>query len=391
MASFQPPYQGPPPGAPGYDVPVYGPPGFPQAQQAPMTAEEKEAYVRKIRRKKLRDKKRLQDANDAKTTIKWVCGLMTFNSFMLLIPTFGSSWAFAQFTGLGIASLIIKAGVINIDVEFECKKNMLEDKVFGFICNLGKASAGQHTLQHGRTMFCSTAGGMSCNILEKLHHGTFIIFFSYSFAICFSMLGAAFTYYYWFSSPLPKVRQYAVLCMFASPFFAASGLTFWSLYIPDLKGITNHWFNNLAESNNVLAFFSIKEVDQFKFGWCWIFSCVVIFFQFLTIFVHLFFFQRHSGEDAAEAEEARQDEMLENKLLEFEEEQARQMAQMRQGPGAASSSLPEQPGHFGPGAAPFGPGSGDGMWQGQALPGTPAYFGADAQPGLQPGLQPQFR
>merc|ERR1740138_706809 len=131
---------------------------------------------------------------------------MILNSFLLLIPTTGNSWALAQFTGLGIASLVIKTGVLTLTIDMECKKNMLEDKMFGFICNAGEKMAGEHSIQHAKSLFCGASavgGARGCHLTEMLHHGTYIIFFSYSIAIVFSVLGASFTYYYWFTSPLP--------------------------------------------------------------------------------------------------------------------------------------------------------------------------------------------
>jgi len=312
----------------------------------------------------LRTQKEKQDFVDQESTIKWLCSLGTLNAFLLVIPMFGNSWLFQPFIGIGVKMLTIRVSMFYIHVTIECGKNFVED----YICKNGISKMkGTHNLQEATHIACATNSflpGGACSIMHRAYFCNLGLFGAFVLAIVFSLCGVMFLSHYWYSKPLPKIRNWACFFYCASAFCAIGGLTAWGIVRPEIENLPRAWTNVAGAATNDL--FAIKPAPGIKFGWCAIAAAVIAFFYGLQAMLWPAWFTPHEKEEEAMTNEDLAQEHLEQRIHDMQ-------TSMLPG-GAAQQPMPGY-GAAGYGAAGYG--QQQQQWYGgagqQPMPGTGGY------------------
>lgn len=334
------------PGAYGGQQPMYMPqqPGYgmqgaqyaaqaPPAPQAPLTDEEKKKMKRRIDRQKLASRKENEYKKDADKTVQWLVYGNVVNALLLLIPMFGNSWVYQKFTGIGLKMMDINTSLFFVDVDVQCGKNWLEDK----LCNsFGKKIHGSHSLPEAGHLACSVYANNACGMVTVTYYCSFIIFIAFAFSILFSFLGALFLHFYWHHNQLPKMRNVSLYMLVMAPFWSAAGLVTWSIVVPDIGELPRGWLSGMAGIPGA-ELFSFKEVPSFPYGWSWCMAILVVFSQICVFMCWPIYFSRGQGEDDAVIAE-----LDEQERLDFELSYGPEPTFAVQQPGAVQQQYPPQ-------------------------------------------------
>merc|ERR1719350_935001 len=137
------------------------------------------------------------------------------NAVLWLMPLIGTSWNHKEFNGVGAEHFILNTGLIIVDVDISCGKNIVEDQV----CKLLQVYKGRHTLkkttdyacQIGRAGAISSGSQEACHMFQQLYYASFAATPACLGAAAGSGAAAGLLYYYSFVSPLKVLRQYTFL------------------------------------------------------------------------------------------------------------------------------------------------------------------------------------
>jgi len=264
----------------------------------------------------MRTQKEKQDFIDRESTIKWLCSLGTLNAFLLLVPLFGNSWQRKAFIGLGVKMLQVRISMFYIEVHVQCGKNWLEDKFCnGFVMKM----KGTHNLQDATHMACATNSvlpGHACSIMSRCFHCNLGTFGAFVLAIVCSLCGVMFLSHYWYSKPIPKIRNWACFFYGASAAFAVGGLTFWAFTRPEIEQLPRAWTETAGTATFDL--FAIKPAPGQPFGWCAIAACIVAFSYLVQFLLWPAWFAPHEKEEEAVMNEVMAQEHLDQRILDMQ-------------------------------------------------------------------------
>jgi len=285
------------------------------AYQQDYQPSEKEAgkIERREQRLKMMEKKANTEVGYNETVVKGVIGLALFNAALLVICLVGGSWKYRAFRGFGMKTLSLQTSLLHINVEFECGKNWLEDKV----CNFFQGLNGHHSLMEFTHLSC-VMGEVPCQTMKNLYYGNFIIFLTVSTAIILQLGGAFFIYFYWYKAPLPRVREWAINMMTAGPLLAVAGIGSWAFATPDLGDLPRGWAALMSSytGNSIISYHALNNLE---FGWTFILAIIAVLFMFAQVVVFPCCFRAHWREQITEQEleeeEYRIEESLESVLL----------------------------------------------------------------------------
>jgi len=241
-----------------------------QSYFQPESEDEKRKNERREKRLKMMEKKAHQEVGYDETTAQVIMGVGACNALVLMVCLIGGAWKYRAFRGFGMKTLTLSTGLLRIDIEFECGKNWVEDKVCGFFEMLN----GRHSLMEFTNLSCML-GETPCRTMKSVYYGSFIVFLTFSVAIALQLAGVLFMHFYWYRSPLHKVRQWAVAFMTAGPCLAVAGIGGWAFLTPDLGDLPRGWAA-LMSSYTGNAIISYHALSDLEYGWTFFLAIITI-------------------------------------------------------------------------------------------------------------------
>lgn len=210
-------------------------------------------------------------------------------------------------------TLTIHTSLVGINVQFECGKNWLEDKICGFFDKLN----GYHSLQEFTHLSC-TMGGVPCSTMNRIYYGSFVIFICFTLAILVQLGGASFLYFYWYTAPQAKIRKWAVSFMTAGPCLVVAGLGTWTVLTPDLGELPRGWVQLMSSftGNSVLGYHTLNGL---QYGWSFVLAGFVVMMMLIQVMIFPCCFRAHWREEQTDAEEEDAEQYLEYELIHSEE------------------------------------------------------------------------
>jgi hypothetical protein len=283
------------------------------AYQQDQQPSEKEArkIERREQRLKMMEKKATQEVGYDQTVVQGIIGLALFNALLLFICLCGGSWKYRAFRGFGMKTLSLQTSLLYINVEFECGKNWVEDKVCGFFKGLN----GHHSLMEFTHLSC-VMGETPCQTMKSVYYGNFIIFLTVSTAIILQLGGAFFIYFYWYKSPQPRVREWALNMMTGGPLLAVAGIGSWTFATPDLGDLPRGWAMLMSSytGNSIISYHALSNLE---FGWTFFLALITVLFMFAQVVVFPCCFRAHWREQITEQELEEEEMRIEESLETF--------------------------------------------------------------------------
>jgi len=225
-------------------------------------------------------------------------GWSMVNVLLLILPLFGSSWAWAQFHGFGLGSMWVRVSMTHFTATIECKKNIVED----VICEVAKKLNGKKMdLASTYQFFCQPYfAPAACETATLMYWNSFVLISANVTASALQFLGCAFLFYYWNFSHLGRIRAWSVTLMFGSLIVATTGLSLWTALCPQLSSLPAMWTNTAygLTGNHVIRIQANNAILQY--GSAWALACLGI----LSMLASLGFFSCmvHAHEDEAAAD-----------------------------------------------------------------------------------------
>ncbi|CAK0795112.1 unnamed protein product [Prorocentrum cordatum] len=310
-------------------------------QDHQLSETETRKFERREMRLKMMEKKAKQEVGHDETVVKGIVVLALFNAALLFICLCGGSWKFRAFRGFGMKTLSLQTSLLSINVEFECGKNWVEDKVCKFFQGLN----GHHSLMEFSHLSC-VMGETPCQTMKTLYYGNFIIFLTVSTAIILQLGGAGFIWFYWYKAPLAKVREWALNMMTVGPLLAVTGIGSWAFCTPDLGDLPRGWAA-LMSSYTGNSLLSYHPLNNLEFGWTFFLAIITVLFMFAQVAVFPCCFRAHWREQITEQEleeeELRIEESLDASLLPGEAAAENGSAWPAAGAPSQYGALPQQP------------------------------------------------
>jgi len=309
MEAGQPGYGGQPAGAPGYGQPYsqgYGQPyadpygGYQQPTGEDLLMQAKEQKRQEKEERKM--KRKAADLEAGASAVQTILGVSLINLVLLITAMFGTSWSAKTMVGFGVKNLYIQTDIFTMSVDVTCGKwNAVEE----FVCDRFKHIQGKHTLHSAVQNACSL-NDLACNTMDYIYWASIVLFTFFFFGVGLLIVGDIFLLFYWYSAPLPKVRQIARNSFVFSMVTVGTGIFMWSFLVPDLDEIPRSWTHGMGLLGGDNGIFSLKETNDFQFGWCWILGIFAVFMLLVQNFLWFYMFIYHPGEeDAVQNEEAR--------------------------------------------------------------------------------------
>mmetsp|Transcript_98723 Transcript_98723/g.171018 ORF Transcript_98723/g.171018 Transcript_98723/m.171018 type:complete len:503 (+) Transcript_98723:115-1623(+) len=287
---------------------------------------EKRDEIKEERRKvKLKQNKKLQKLEDAENAAKIIAFLGVWDAFMWALPCFGNSWSWRMFNGFGIGGLTISTSLLAINVELYCdKKGPIADHIENKVCRLFEPLNGTQSLHHAMDLGCSIHfNHEACNAMSTLYYTSFMIIFCFMISALTSILGGICMYYYYFLSPLKKIRETALVCFAVSPVTGIAAFFAYSALSPDLGDLPRAWTSIVSTLDGGLGTFAIRPTGETNIftrcGWCWFFCWISMAFSIAGVIVFLAFFKKHHGEKAAMKDERREKRQMEREIESIED------------------------------------------------------------------------
>jgi len=199
-----------------------------------------------------------------------------------------------------VKAMMVQTSLFQLHMDIRCGKNPLEDK----ICKVAQKMSGSHSLHEAQAIACSI-GTPACSVMDRIYWSSFLIFVTYTLAICSLLMGALLLNFYWFRSPLAKIRKAALGSFIFALTLAVTGFVLWTLIVPEMVEVPRSWSQALvgALGAGVEGLLDFHTSNSFSFGWCWVLSILGLLFMVLQLLVYACWITPHQGETAAEMQE----------------------------------------------------------------------------------------
>jgi len=240
------------------------------------------------------------EQEDGGSSVNWIVMFSFLNAVFLVVPMFGNSWTDAQILGAGVKAMGVQTSLFQLNMEIRCGKNPVEDR----ICKVVKKMEGSHSLHEAQALACSI-GTLACGVMDRIYWCSFLIFITYTVAICALLMGALLLNFYWFKSPLAKIRKAALVSFIFAPTVAVTGFVVWTLIIPEMVEVPRSWSQAIVGALGPAAqgLLDFHTSNSFNYGWCWVLSIVGHVFMIIQLLVYACWITPHQGETAAEMQE----------------------------------------------------------------------------------------
>lgn len=278
--------------------------------QPPPMDKARKKQLKEFDRERRLEKRVRQEQEDGGSSVTWLVVFSLLNVVFLVTPMFGTSWTDAQILGTGVKSMQVSTSLFQLHMDIRCGKNPLEDK----ICKVAQKMSGSHSLHEAQAIACSISG-MACSVMDRIYWSSFIIFVTYTVAIVSLLMGALLLNFYWFRSPLAKIRKAAVGAFVLAPTMAVTGFVVWTLIVPEMVEVPRSWSAALMGALggvDAMGLLNFHCSNSFNFGWCWVFSIVGHVFMILQLLCYACWVTPHQGECAAQMDEERRKVALES-------------------------------------------------------------------------------
>jgi len=248
--------------------------------------------------KRLRSRQARHEAGTTATHVLSAFGLL--NIVMLTLPLFGNSWNSKQLVGFGVKVMNVQTDMWTLNVEVVCGKG---NPIENFLCEKLVAINGRRTLHEAVGLACSL-NSYACNTMDFIYRGSIVVICAFLLADMFLVAGVVSILTYWYSMHLPRVRKSAATFFFAAPAVVALGILLWTAMVPDLAEIPRACTQGVGENSGSIfsgsnGVFSLKETNDFQYGWCWAWAILALLLLIGQAFLWLYLFVNHPGEDAA--------------------------------------------------------------------------------------------
>jgi len=269
-------------------------------QPYPATDTERKKQLKEFERQRRLERRVRAEQEDGGSSVNWIVMFSLLNTVMLVVPMFGSSWTDAQILGTGVKAMMVQTSLFQLHMEIRCGKNPLEDR----ICEVVRKMEGSHSLHEAQAIACSIST-QACSVMDRIYWSSFIIFITYTIAICSLLMGALLLNFYWFRSPLAKIRKAALGSFIFAPTVAVTGFVLWTLITPEMVEVPRSWCQALvgALGAGVEGLIDFHTSNSFSFGWCWVLSVFGHVFMVLQLLVYACWITPHQGETASEMQE----------------------------------------------------------------------------------------
>lgn len=345
---------------------MHGPQMMDPAMQAILAAQEEEEVQRRVEEIKEREERqerkeikqraqaqaKVNRAQDAKMAVDTMVKFCLFNCVMKVLCMFGGSWGSASFGGAGLKIAHIHSSMFYINVKVECTERFAtvkewlatdsntdkkkgpnswgctgaaneENKVRASsgrvlsscdgLCYVLSWVNGEYTLHNGMAKMCAVSDS-ACGTMTTLFYASLFLVLAFALHILMTLMGAAFLHNYWYSDHRPRLRKAAVQMIGCAMSMDVMGMIAWSA-MADLKSMPQAWTTGgIAAAGGMVSLFGYQPVESLGFGWCWVLTCFLIFWEWVGFTIFMGYFRKHDKEVQAELHDALQREVLEERL-----------------------------------------------------------------------------
>jgi len=258
-------------------------------------------------RNKRKQRRRERRERDKENGIWSLMILGTVCAFMWGIPIVGGSWHSKEFNGIGASYFEVHTGLLSINVEISCGKNILEDQ----LCNLMGKLKGRHSLRSATDLTCAVGQGTSltgnseaCYMMRQLYYASIPPIICFLLALIMYGMAVGFIYYYWFIEPLKRTRNLAHIWFVLGLVFGIIGFGLWTLVSPDIAQFPKAMVGTALRIPAVGGDIFGNSIDNLPYGWTWFWCIFSLGFSVATVLVWKVFFHPHPEERDEDVETA---------------------------------------------------------------------------------------
>jgi len=269
-------------------------------QSYPATDKQRKKQQKEFERDQRLARRVRAEQEDGGSSVTWIVIFSLLNTGFLVLAMFGTSWTDAQILGAGVKAMQVQTSLFQLHMEIRCGKNPIEDK----LCKVAEKMGGSHSLHEAQATACSISN-LACSVMDRIYWCSFLIFVTYTIAICSLLMGALLLNFYWFRSPLAKIRKAALASFIFAPTVAVTGFVVWTLIVPEMVEVPRSWSQALvgALGPAVQGLLDFHSAQSFNFGWCWVLSVLGHVLMVVQLLVYACWITPHQGESAAEMQE----------------------------------------------------------------------------------------
>lgn len=226
-----------------------------------------------------------RNQGDNQGCAKLLCFWGILNALLWALPLLGDSWWNKTWQGMGVEKLEIGIGLFNLEINLQCKKDILNaERICKSIEKYSKHDGGHWTTEEIAEEMCKAYKG-GCPLMNRLYYAGWVPLVTFPGATVFELCSSLLLYFYWHGKPTALVRNLATKCAVMAGIFGVVGFCGWLICSPYLQELPRLWAaegGNKEFANNSLV--GLKEAFMFPCGWC---SCVA-FIAFFSSFIRFF-------------------------------------------------------------------------------------------------------
>lgn len=222
---------------------------------------------------------------DNQVCAKILCIWAVFNALCWAIPLLGDSWWNKTWQGMGVDNLQIGVGLFNMEINVQCKTDILNaERICHAIEKYSKHDGGHWSTAEIQEEMCKV-NKASCPSMNRLYYSGFIPLVLFPTAAALECLAMMLLWFYWHGKPTALVRQMATKCGILAPVAGIFGFCGWLITSPYLHELPRFWAQEAGHkkfADNPLV--GLSESFMFPMGWC----CCIAFFGALSSIIRFF-------------------------------------------------------------------------------------------------------